>query len=277
MPNDVLNATFLDGLNDWASPNALAVDETVLGAPGRLVLTGTSALYGQPLALAGSTKVGVSGHFRGDELRIYWLPDATGNTVVAASVVPMIREASGAARRGLPATFRSARGIMPPVGVGVTHYQVGVTSAGGAAVSLLKPYASSAGVLSCAWQPGPHSNLDLSGYSSWPTDLPAIMDEGLQADPIATRKGFSGDSGVEMTRRITRARRYRLTAQMALTLEEYDRLMQFFDETEGPFWFTRPGTHEVCLAQWLADGEPVLAGRLPGRRRVQIKLQLRVP
>lgn len=272
MPNVIYNATGLDGATSYNGSAAVVAHESGIGAPGRIVIAGGSyTVANSALSLNGASGVWAFSHFLGNQLRVVFADDAQA-PVGAGVVLPVIREAEGSARRGLPASFRLARG-WAPAPVGATKF---LLAAEGGVTALLKPFGQIDGGRDCVWQPGPHANIDLA-YPSWPSDLPAIMDEGLQADPIATRKGFSGDSGVESTRRITRARRYRLTAQLALTLEEYDRLMQFFDDTNGPFWFTRPGTHEVCLAQWLADGEPVLAGRLPGRRRVQIKLQLRVP
>lgn len=275
MANEILNATGLDGTADWTAGGALSVLETDAGSHGRLVLR-SAAGYIRSAArpLNGAASVVAFGHLKpggGQSLEVRFL-DA-GAALVSAVGVPVVRLASGPAKRGRPHTFSFAKGVVP-VPVGAVSYQLNATGTG--ETLLLRPYGSTDGVADVCWQSGPHSNIDLN-YPAWPASLPSVRDEGYQAEPIPTRKGFSGDSGIEATRRITNSRRYRLSAELALTNEERDLLMDFFDAEKGSFWYSRPDTREVCLAQWLAEGEPVDAGILPGRRRTQIKLQLRVP
>jgi len=269
MANELLNATFLDDVNDWSGPN-LAVASTGIGGRGRLVLTSTGTVRSTPRPLNGRTGVWGVVRFLGVGAGVRFL-DAGGGTVQDVAL-PTERQATSQASRGRVGGFKLAKGYVAAPG-GATQFALYVT---GPDARLTKPYASADGLKPCIWQSGPHTNLDLN-YPSWPAHLPAIMDEGLQFDPIPTRKGFSGDAGVEATRRITRSRRYQMSAQVDLTTAQRDDLMDFFDEDPGKFWFTRPDTREVCLAQWMADGEPVDAGQLPGRRRTQFKLQLMVP
>jgi len=271
MANELLNATFLDGTTDWfLGPNA-SVMATGQGARGRLVLIADGALISATRPLNGRPGVWAAGLFVGNSLAVRFFNDA--DVVVGDVIVPTKRFASEPPSRGRPSGFNFARGYVPAPGA-ATKFQVYALGAG--VVMLTKPYGSADGLEPGVWQAGPHSNPDLN-YPSWPAHLPAIMDEGLQFDPIPTRKGFSGDSGVEATRRITRSRRYHMTGQVGLTTAERDALMDFFDANPGKFWFTRPDTREVSLAQWKSDGEPVDAGQLPGRRRTQFKLQLTVP
>lgn len=269
MANELLNATFLDGVTSWTGA-ASAVAQAGVGARGRLVLTSNGQILSAARPLNGRAGVWVAGTFTGTGLGVRFL--TAGGATVQNLEVPMRRVADGPPSRGRPAGFNFAKGYVSAPGT-ATQFALYVT---GATTRLTKPYASADGLEPCVWQAGPHSNLDLN-YPSWPAHLPPIMDEGLQFDPIPTRKGFSGDAGVEATRRITRTRRYNMTGQIGLTTGERDDLMDFFDANPGKFWFTRPDTRELCLAQWLSDGEPVDGGQLPGRRRTQFKLQLVVP
>lgn len=270
MANQLQNATFLDGPTGWTAGSGLSVLATGQGGRGRLVLAGTTSLLSSRIPLSGATQVWAMAHHLGGALRVRF-SDAAGAGAVNIDV-PVIDPAKGPAERGRPSgfNFSKARIIAP---AGATHFALGVF---GGAVRLLKPYASTDAREPLLWQPGPHANPDLN-LPAWPAHLPLAMDEGLQADPIPSRKGFAGDSGVEMTRRMTRSRRYQLQAQYGLDSAQRDALLDFFDDTPGSFYFTRPDTREVCIAQWMADGEPVLAGQLPGRRRVQVKLQVKVP
>lgn len=272
MANELLNATGLDGTTNWtAGAGGVSILDSGAGGHGRLVISGGGSLASDRIALNGRANVWAMAHYLGAQLVVRF-SDGAGATVQDVQV-PARRGPQGPAERGRPGGFFFAKGLIPAP-AGATHYAIRLTGSG--AVRLLKPYASADGLKPCLWQAGPHANPDLN-YPSWPAHLPAPMDEGLQFDPIPTRKGYSGDSGVEATRRITRTRRYRMAAQLSLTTVERDVLMDFFDDHPGKFWFTRPDTREVCLAQWLAEGEPVDAGQLPGRRRTQIKLQLVVP
>lgn len=269
MANELLNSTFLDGASDWIASGDVTVLSSGWGSKGRLALSGTNFVQSSVRPLNGRSKVWVAGHFTGTRLVVrFATPDGELDTTL-----PILRSGSGQPSRGRPDGFNYSAGWVdaPPGATGFSIFTDGKPT-----VHLTKPYASADGLKPCVWQAGPHSNQDLN-YPSWPSHLPPIMDEGLQFDPIPTRKGFSGDAGVEATRRITRTRRYIMTAQVGLTTGERDDLMDFFDANPGKFWFTRPDTREVCLAQWLSDGEPVDGGQLPGRRRTQFKLQLVVP
>lgn len=273
MANLIGNATGLDGTAGWFSTGgAVSVDESIEGARGRIVIKGTGPTMRSDryAVAAGETLYASTHHAQGSQIFILFYTAAQG--FISSAPLSVIRRGVGVQRRGLLSSFDYSKGaaVAPPT---AALFNLHTETAGGAH-RFLQPYASTVGHAGL-WQPGPHANPDLD-YPAWPTDLPQIMDEGLQLDPIPTRKGFSGDTGWEATRRTTRSRRYRMSGQLALTAEERDRLMQFFDEIDGPFWFTRPDTREVCLAQFLAEGEPVEGGQLPGRRRTQIKLQLRV-
>lgn len=275
MGNELLNATGLDGTADWTAGGALSVLNAGAGAHGRLVFRSAAGfIRSAARPLNGAPSVVAFGHIKpggGQVLQVRFLDG--GGALISTADVPVLRLAVGPATRGRPNTFSFAKGVIPAPG-GAVSYQLNATGSG--ETLLLRPYASTDGVADVCWQPGPHSNPDLN-YPAWPASLPSVRDEGYQAEPVATRKGFSGDSGIEATRRVTKSRRYRLSAELALTTAERDVLMDFFDTVGGTFWYSRPDTREVCLAQWLADGEPVDAGILPGRRRTQIKLQLKVP
>lgn len=271
MANELLNATGLDGTSNWFSSVNPSVWDTGPGGRGRLAIQGELYLFSNVRPLNGRPGVWIAGLFDGGSLGVRF--SNAGETQAQDLLIPTKRQASEAPRRGRPAGFSFARGYVSAP-AWATQFQLFVSGPG--TVRVTKPYGSADGLEPCVWQAGPHSNPDLN-YPSWPSHLPPIMDEGLQFDPIPTRKGFAGDAGVEATRRITRTRRYIMTAQVGLTTGERDDLMDFFDANPGKFWFTRPDTREVCLAQWLSDGEPVDGGQLPGRRRTQFKLQLVVP
>ena len=275
MGNKVLNASGLDGLADWTG--STSVDEATIGAPGRVVLVSSSgSLRSSSTPVVAGALVEAAGAYQatggGAVLEVEFLDVSLA--VIEAAVVPVKRYPSGSPRRGIASTFVLARGrLVAPVGAVTARLR----ARGTGTVYLLRPWLETVlyGRDGSTWQTGLHTNSDLA-LSSWPTKLPPLEEGAFSVDPIPTRKSFAGDTGVPMTRQMTSTSRYMLRGALRLNAEEQDRLDDFFNLADSPFWFTRQDTLQLCRAYWTADGEPAYSGLVRGRRRASFTLLLEV-
>lgn len=268
MANMLLNAAALDGGADWTGSTSR--DDAVVGAPGKAVFVSTGgAIYSNDVPVTAGKMIDTGGLYFGTALTVQF---RNGGTLISAVAVPLRLKGDGAPRRGLAGSFDVARGrILVPVGATTARLRVD----GPGTVYLLRPRLETTLVARerHLWQPGAHSNIDLN-LPVWPIDFPTPR--GFDADPIATRGSFAGDAGVPITRRKFRTRRYLAKVGYDVTEDELDRLMKFFDETSGPFWYSRPDSRELCRARWTADGEPKPGGLTRGGRGLELTLLLEV-
>ena len=275
MSNKVLNASGLDGVTDWTG--ATSVDETTIGAPGRVVLVSSSgSLRSTTTPVEPGAVIEAAGAYQatggGAVLEVEFLDVSLA--VIETTAVPVKRYPSGSPRRGIASTFALARGrLLVPVGAATARLR----ARGTGTVYLLRPWMETVlyGEFGSTWQTGQHSNPDLA-LSSWPTKLPPLDEGGYSVDPIPRRKSFAGDAGVPMTRELSSTPRYMLRGSLRLDAEEQDRLEDFFALADSPFWFTRQDNLQLCRAYWTADGELAFAGLVRGRRRVTFTLLLEV-
>ena len=271
MGNRISNATGLDGVTGYAA--ATGTDEVTVGAPGRIVIVGTSGLSSPGVAVVAGEVVDAFAHFAAAG------GAAVLELVVGATVipVPIKRTRQGAPRRGLPRAFDFGRIRVAAPASGTAFLRV----TGPGACYLLKPFIDAPVDYDrpSAWQAGPHANPDLNLFA-WPSKLPVVQADGFQVRPTPTRKAFSADAGVPITRQISSTTRYVLAAELVLTLEERDRLERFAEITRGengePFYFVRYDTQQVCRAYWMEDGDPADAGTRAGGRRTGFSLLLEV-
>lgn len=273
MANRILNAGGLDGLTDWTG--ATSVDEEIVGGPGRaVILAAGGTLRSSSTAVTPGQALEAFGHVggQGAALAVEFL--AAGGALVDTVAIPQIAPGAPPARRGLPHTFAAFRG-RPVAPAGSASARLKATAAAGA-VSLLKPFLETQPwERDSAWNVGPHTNPDLN-RQTWPTKL-RLPDAGsYSVEPISTRRAFAGDVGVPITRRLTITPRYRLSAEIRVSIEEYDRLEAFFLASVEPFFFVRYDTQQVCRAYWLEDGEPKLSGSRLVNRSARIGLLLEV-
>lgn len=271
MANRILNAAGLDGLADWTG--ATAIDETVVGGPGRAVIIGAGGtLLSSSTPVVAGQAVEAFGHVAAPgALAVEFL--SGGGASIDVVAIPQKGAGEGPARRGLPHTFAAFRGrLTAPAGAASARLRA--TSAG--SVALLKPFLETTPwERESPWNVGPHTNPDLN-LPTWPTKLRPADPSDYSVEPIPTRKAFAGDSGVPITRRVTLTPRYQLSASLRLSLEEFDRLEAFFLAGVEPFFFARYDTQQLCRARWLADGEPKLSGGRLVSRRAQFGLLLEV-
>lgn len=305
MPNEVLNATCLDGATDWrvAVSGALSVDEAGLGAPGRAVMTSMRN------AIGAAIQFGLACSFEGSPVAAGQMVEAAclfecvdpNNAPVAyllelevvdaagvrqaATPLPVLRRGYGYPQRGLAASLSFAWGVVPAPAAGFARIRlVGTTAAGGIHRAIMaRPYVDSAWesyMKRRPWTPGPHSNPDLN-LPAWPTggNFPAPLADGFSVKAIPTRDAFAGSTGVPVFRRKTLARRYTADFSLELDQEQRDILNRFLDQVDatddGRFWFVRPDTHELCRATF-TDEEPSDSGILRGGRRTSVQLLLEV-
>jgi hypothetical protein len=119
-----------------------------------------------------------------------------------------------------------------------------------------RPYIGRPGLAPVRWDPGVHANPDLQ-LPVWPADLPGFRGQ-LTIDPYADLKPFAGDVGIPVNSRTYSGLQHQVRGQMRLTQEQDDTLARFYDAGAPEFYFVRPDTDELCIAQWLADGAPRL-------------------
>lgn len=270
MGNQLKNAGLLDGSAGWTglSGAVLSVDEAVVGGPGRAVLVATrNVAVGQTVEAASSglavtagqvveafASVGGSGP-GAVALKLEIL--SAGGARLAITDVPLQRASVGTPRRGLAASFSRFWGLAPASATGTARL-VGVYTSTVAAPQqayLMKPYLAAPGSrVPGVWDPGSHDNPDLQ-LPVWPSGLPPMLEES-SIEPFANRRAFAGDVGLPISERTYRGMHYALRARLRLTPEEADTLDQFYETTPGPFFFLRPDTDQLCMAEWLADGAP---------------------
>lgn len=269
MGNALKNAGLLDGITGW-SPfpgGVLAVDESVLGAPGRAVLAVTGAgaagspggAYSDLVAAAASVEAYAGFVATQPDWRVdVQFVAADGNTQVAVLPVPIVRNPIGNAARGLPATFaRAYARLAAPAGAAKMRLRAySMLSGGGYAATLLKPYLAPAPAdpRPTLWDPGSHNNPDLQ-LPAWPSALPPFQADAM-AQPIANAKAWTGDQGIPVREDLYRALHFEYRPRMRLDIGGQDTLEQFFERQRDPFYVVRPDTDQLCVADWLADGAP---------------------
>lgn len=295
MGNEILNATGLDAANDWESPlgGFLSSDEDVVGRPGVAVLGATrlAVARGVKVDLCSSTVAVV----QGEQLEglIYFaaaggsaaleleIVDGTGSgdNVASRQILPLRspRGLGRAPRRGIPEDFSFASFVIRAPESGFARLRVVATAFGGdVAAYALRPFLSPVAVPGRrqTWAAGQHSNADL-GLDAWPSTIPPPIAGSFAAEPISSRKGFTGDSGVPAYRRLTTSGgRWLARASWKLSTRARDVLDQFFRETSGEFYFVRPDTFQLCRAQW-TDKDPRDTGS-GGDRTTEVEFLLEV-
>lgn len=295
MGNEILNATGLDETNDWSSTlgGFLSSDDDVVGRPGvnvvgatRLgVVRGAKAdLVTSSFAVAQGEQIEGLIHFAaagGTCALEFEVIDGTGTgeSVGSRQILPN-RSPVGpgrAPRRGIPEDFYFASFVIRAPESGFARLRVVATAFGGdVAAYAMRPFLSPLGstIRRQCWAAGQHSNADL-GLESWPSSLPPAVAGSFMAEPISSRKGFTGDSGVPGYRRLTTSGgRWLARASWKLATRDRDLLDQFFRETDGEFYFVRPDTFQLCRAQW-TDKDPRDSGS-GGDRSTEVEFLLEV-
>jgi len=294
--NGLTNAGFQDGVTAW-SPSAGAVltaNENTYGYEGRTVLQAekvvanpetvsiTSGTVYDVAVTAGQT-IEVFGHHvftRGTSQLTVRYYDAANAMVGAAVEIPIVRFGDGNPRLGLASSFHfsHARRIVPAGATRARLRLLGTSqSAGNAHLLLMKPYLealpSSKTKYRC-WDPGLSINPDLD-LPHWPSELPHIRADNFSVEPIPTRKGFQGETGVTLTKKVTTVPWYLARGSVKVNQEGHAILDKFFRTGSEPFWFVRPDTLQLCRATWLPDGEPVYSG-LGADKMASFGLQIQV-
>ncbi|MEH0194578.1 hypothetical protein V7S57_02465 [Caulobacter sp. CCNWLY153] len=270
--NDLTNASGLDGPTGWTGINgAVAIDESVRGAPGRAVIwagrTATGAgqtvgAYSGSVAVAAGALVEVAGMYGASSnvaelaLAIY-----SGATLVSRTIIPRSRDGAGGCRFGASERLHAAYSLMVAPAAGQARLEVVGTAGGAGALEawLTKPYLDGAWEPrpSYVWDPGAHLNADLSGLRRWPPSMPPILLDGYSPDVTPLRGGVKGDSGRTFTRRLAEDSAERLEAQLRLDMEQLTELKAFAKESEARFLFVKPDTQELCKAMFVDGGDPV--------------------
>lgn len=287
--NQLKNAGFQDGISDWSTPGGWtkSIDDSVYGFDGRAVFKAVKNVSigedgyivagtgNTPAVQAGQT-VEVFGHAyynRGD-LTPYVRFNGTNDVAV-----PLVTRGDGNPRFGLARSFDFYHGrITAPVtgNMELTFRRVQAVSAGPAVLLLMKPYLEvlpSQKTKYRCWDPGSSVNPDLD-LPHWPSDLPHLRADSFSAEPVPLRRGFSTDSGVEITKKVLNAPWYRAQGSIRINQETHAILDNFFRTTKE-FWFVRPDTLQLCIATWLADGDPVYSG-LGSDKMASFGLQIHV-
>lgn len=271
MANGILNASGLDGATGFAGTN-VAADNAVLGAEARIVITADANLASANVNLAGAAGVYAFGMFAGDGLAVRF---RNGVGVIGDYPLPTLRQPASPTR-GIARTFGFASGyIAAPVGA----TQWALVESGGGEAAMFRPYGmgtSAAARRPRTWSPGDHANPDLD-LAAWPDLLPNAEADGFALEPIPLRKSFVGDSGIPTTRRVASTSARFATVTLALNAVDRDILEQFWRANHDEFWFVRPDTGDLCIAEWADDGDPKDEGGQPGARRTSVRLLLREP
>ncbi|MET3665899.1 hypothetical protein [Caulobacter sp. 1776] len=258
--NLLKNAGLLDLTNDWVSGGgALQVDESTVGAPGRVVM-----VAGGAGVATSSVNVSV-----GDELEVLALVGADvnrprvefvilngGGATISATVVPFRRLGSGACRRGLTASFSEAYARITVAAAGAARLSIAPNGGGMSHIYAFRPYIGRPGLAVMRWDPGTHSNPDLN-LPVWPADLPGFRGQPA-VEPFANLKAFAGDAGLPANGSLYSGLHHQVKGQMRLSAEQDDILDQFYARRPPAFYFVRPDTGDLCIAEWLADGAPRL-------------------
>lgn len=287
--NDLSNASGLDGTTGWATTaGSVSVDETTLGGPGRGVLQAgafglsvgaTLVLSSTGVAVVAGAMVEIAGLYSGNASTELALAIYSGSTLLSRTVIAPVRTSTQTPRLGVPSRMAFAYGLLAAPATGTAKLEVKTTSAGGATnVYLSKPYLDAAwdDRRGYVWDPGVTANADLTSLRRWPSTLPPVLLEGYSTKATAIRQGWSSDSDIEATTRMAGSSRCKLQGQMRLTLENYADLVDFCEASDDQFLFVRPDTQQLCLAQWLKDGQPDGAPIGTGDFMVTVGLQLEV-
>ncbi len=285
--NRLTNAGALDGASGWTRfPAALSLqtDETMRGAPGRIVLkaSGTSTTAGQAFGIA--TAAGAAADIRNAALieveaaaaafingaaatpfvRLRFL-DGAGETLMSyeLTVRRPVLERWGVAREGLRDTYFTAwaRLPRPPSAVAAILEAGAVAQSAGQQVEavLLKPMVAvpPAGLsYRLLWSPGLHSAPDLQ-RAAWPGWLREI-EVGATFEPKAGRIEFDAGPGRPMSRPIASDPARKLAGRIRGDVVQRAALEAFAAEANG-FWMVEPGSERLCVASWAADGAPRLS------------------
>lgn len=279
--NQVVNAGFADGITGWTSALPLVADDNIFGYEGRLVLRGTKVgafANAETANISANPTEAVIGLIAGQTLEAFGhhaftrgtsqlaVNFYTGADVLVTSVpVPVVKVGDGDPRLGLAKSysFSHARIIVPATATKARLVLYGTAvGPGTGSLLLMKPYLEqlpSPKTTYRCWDPGPSINEDLE-LSVWPPELPHIRGDSFEATPIPTRKGFAGDAGVMMTKKVLTIPWYQARGQVKVTQETQAILDQFFRNATSPFWFVRPDTLQLCQATWVPDGEPTYGG-----------------
>lgn len=299
MSNALTNAGFMDGTAGWQGTSglALAVDETVRGSLGRMVLkgTGTASASGQArwLSPAPAVRADISGAvlveaavcaaaFLGGaavkpQARLV-LFNAGGAEVVAYDLPlnPPALDLHGVAVAGLRDTFWRGYGVfVRPASAVRAALEVGTTSSAASQsieVVMNRPYvgASPARRIPAVWGPGLHSNPDLA-RRNWPSDLPLVGREGGLPKPWAV--AHDAGAGLPAMRRASREPVRKLTARVRADAVQRQKL-EAFAAGSGRFWLEEPDTGKLCLAEFDAEGAPKMADHRGGLSHMELTLWL---
>lgn len=269
MPNAILNASGLDGVAGYSGAG-LAVDDEILGAPARVVITANGQLSTDDRELGANAGVYAFGHFAGSGISVRF---KAAGAVVSTVALPVLQPPRNP-RRGLAGTFGFAKGYVPAP-AGATEWAL--VCPGGGPTALFRPFAmaSSPTAPRPCWRPGAHLNPDLA-LPTWPELLPNPQTDGFELEPIPLRKSFAGDTGVPITRRMGSISRRFATISLLLDAEGRDRLDSFWRSNVPEFWFVRPDNGDLVIAEWTDDGDPKENGK-PGQGRTSTRLLLREP
>ena len=289
MSNRLLNAGGLDGVSGWnaVGGSTIAVDASVLGAPGRAALSAAHTptdlvglQSGRMDATAASTwevYAGVAAPTAAPQLSVQWINEGA-NTVVRTDVVPRVCAGVGVSRRGLASTFDRFYGrLTRPAGADRFSLVADAPDTGGGVVlGLLKPFMAPAPAdpRPTLWDPGAHNNPDLQ-LPAWPSELPPFQADAL-AQPIANAKAWAGDAGIPVREDLYRSLHFEYRPRMRLDIAGQDALDQFFAAQRDSFWVVRPDTDQLCVAEWLADGAPKPVSNSGPWTMVEVGLHLEI-
>ena len=293
--NQITNAGFVDGTSGWGSSagTVLSVDETIRGYEGRLVLKATKVVANaegviinmsdaQAVPVVAGRVLEVFAHYEYNRGPSYVAVNFynAGGAFVASETVDRQSLSDQNPRLGLSKSYNFAheRITVPATATKARLALYGTaTSAGASELMLMKPYLEmlpSVKTKYRCWDPGPSLNIDLS-LPVWPADLPHIRADSFNLMPIPTRRGFKGDAGVMITKKLVNVPWYTIQASVRVDQELHAVLDKFFRTAAEPFWFVRPDTLQLCQATWLDDGDPVYSG-LGSDKMATFGLQIRV-
>lgn len=270
--NLLSNATGLDGVTGWTSPGgAVTVDSSVVGAPNRIAFVGSGASLYAEADVSGLTSIFARlDHRRGHIASVAFYNG--GGAVGAPIALPVRRVGRGDPSRGVAGTFSASWGAVAlPGGATVARLVSAPLGAAPGAPVAFRPMIAAG---EQCWRPGEHLNPDLE-LPSWPASLPNPDPSSLELEPISIRKGFEGDAGVPITRRVSSVSRRFASFDLVLDALERDALDQFWRDNHPEFWFIRPDNGDLCVAEWAADGDPSDSGSVASGRRTRVKLLLR--
>jgi hypothetical protein len=300
MGNRIVNASGLDGVTGYQSiglvapPRVISIDDSNLGAEGRLAIVSSgAALAGAPalsgirtdeVAVVAGETLDAFTHFRTvggtPSVWIQWIDIAHDATTSSPLEITPPRSPPFGALRGRPGGFSfAALRTVVPVGAAFARLTVAcvLPQVGDAAAAILvKPFLGPPTLRGrrAAWTPGPHLNPDLA-LPAWPDILPPAEADSFNYEPVPTRRAFAGETGVPINRPTGANGWGYASFTMVLNAEQFDALGAL-SRTGGEFWYVRPDTAELCVAEFAEDGDPRDNGGHIGARRTAVRLLLRV-